>query len=309
MSPDHAWPELDGATCAATLATLHLHTQIIGKVQLALRPPLAQWEQAPLRLTARGLESQLLLVPDGRTMTITLDLIDREARLETSDGTRRTVALVPSTVAEFHAGLMAALRDVDAAVSVGPLSVLTADPVAYESDTSHGTCDEGSVRALFRTLTSVAAVFEQYRAGFWGKQSPVNFWWGTFDLAVARYSSRAARPPQDAGLVDRVAMDAEQATVGFWPGDAEFRPRFFAYTYPIPRGLATATVGPEGAAWDADLGQFALPYDDVRAAPDPDAALLEFCESTYDAGSRLGNWDKRLLDRPVPSAAERQGSV
>lgn len=309
MTPEHAWPELDSAACADTLATLHLHTQIIGKVQLALRPPLAQWEQAPLRLTARGLESQLLLLPDGRTMTIALDLTDRTALLETSDGARRSIALVPSTVADFHAGLMAALRELDAAVSVGPLSVFTADPVAYESDTSHFTCDEGPTRALFQTLTSVAGVFEQYRAGFWGKQSPVNFWWGTFDLAVARYSSRAARPPQDAGLVDRTAMDAEQATVGFWPGDAEFAPRFFAYTYPVPRGLAAAVVGPEGAAWDDELGQFALLYDDVRTAPDPRAALLEFCESTYEAGSRLGGWDKRLLDRPVPAAAERPASA
>jgi len=309
MSPEQPWPELDSAVCADTLATLHLHTQIIGKVQLALRPPLAQWEQAPLRLTARGLESQLLLLPDGRTMTIALDLTDRAVRVETSDGARRTVAQSTPTVAEFHAGLMAALRELDAAVSIGPLSVFTADPVAYESDVSHGTCDEGSTRAFFQTLTSVAGVFEQYRAGFWGKQSPVNFWWGTFDLAVARYSSRAARPPHDAGLVDRVAMDAEQATVGFWPGDAEFRPRFFAYTYPTPRGLSSATVGPEGAAWDDELGQFALLYDDVRAAPDPHAALLEFCESTYEAGSRLGGWDKRLLDRPVTSAVERQGSA
>jgi len=301
MASEQTWPALDADRCHQTLTTLHLATQIVGKVQLALRPAMAHWAQAPLRLTARGLATHLLAAGDT-TLTLTFDLLAHELRFETSDGDQRVVGLDPCTLADFYDRVMGVLDDLGVAVRIDPVTVVTLEPVRCDTDTAARDYDRECATAYFQALTRMAPVFEQYRSGFWGKQTPVSLWWGTFDLAVTRYSSRPARPPQDAGVIERVAMDAEQAIVGFWPGDEQTpNPSFFATTYPKPAGLEMAEVAPADAHWDDELGQFVLSYDAVRAQADPAAALLEFCESTYAAGARLGRWDRSLLERSAPA--------
>ncbi len=297
MTSQTTWPALDSAGCRETLTTLHLYAQIIGKVQLALSPTMAEWAQAPLRLTARGLASQLLWTGD-RSLSIALDLTGHELRFELSDGRRQAMPLTARSVADFYSGVMTALDDLGVEVSIDPMSVEMAETVSYATDTTHSAYDESCVGVLFQTWTRIAAVFNEFRSGFRGKQTPVDLWWGTFDLSVARYSGRAASPPFDRDAIERVAMDAEQALTGFWPGDAGSpEPVFFSYLHPKPAGIEAAVVLPREAAWSAEAGEFIVPYESVRRAADPARALLDFCESTYAAGVELAGWDRSLLER------------
>ena len=308
MAQQTTWPALDSAACLDTLTTLHLYTQVVGKVQLALTPSLAEWAQAPLRLTARGLTSQLLQT-GARSMTIAFDLTSHELRFDLSDGARRALPLEPRTVAEFYAAVMTTLEELGAGVTVDPMSVEMAEPVSCASDTAHASYDRPCDAALFQTWTAVGAVLDRFRSGFRGKQTPVDLWWGTFDLSVARYSGRPASPPFDRDAIERVAMDAEQSLVGFWAGDeASPAPAFFAYSYPKPAGIESAAVSPEGALWSPEAGEFIAPYEVIRRAPDPARALLDFCESTYAAGARLAGWDRALLERPAVAAPRNEPS-
>ena len=302
MTPVQTWPALEPSACGPTFSTLHLYTQTVGKIQLALRPSLPQWEQAQLRLTPRGFATQLLLLPDGRTMTIAVDVLAGRVVVETSDGQGEGFPLAAGAIADFYGSVFRILDRLGAPVSVDPATVLLPETLSLAADTAPRAYEPACATAWFQALTAAAGVFDEFRAGFWGKQTPVGLWWATFDLSVTRFSSRPARPPQDAGHIDQVALDAEQATVGLWPGDSSAGARFFAYTYPSPRGLGIAPVRPDDAMWDDDLGQYVLSYDAVREASDPQAALLAFCESTYDAGARLGKWDRRLLDRTIPAS-------
>ncbi len=300
MAPT-SWPDLEAAACRDTRTTLHLMTQVIGKVQLALTPSQAEWAQAPLRVTARGLESQLLW-PDERGLSLRLDLADHELHVESSTGQRRVVPLRPGSIAGFYADVLRTLAELDVRVVLEPTSVETRTPVALSTDESPRAYDPSCAAALHQAWTQAAAVFDRYRSGFRGKQTPVSLWWGTFDLSVTRFSGRPASPPYDSGRIERVAMGAEQSLVGFWPGDETAPdPVFFAYTYPKPPGLETAPVSPPGAGWSDEAGEFVLPYGTVRGAPDPVARLLDFCESAYAAGARLAGWDRAALERR-PSA-------
>jgi Family of unknown function (DUF5996) len=304
MTGQRPWPALDYETCRDSFTTLHFYTQVIGKVQLALTPPMAQWAQAPLRLTARGLMTQMLWTGD-RAMSIHLDLTGHELRLDLNDGSRRIIGMKPCTVADFYENVLEALAELGVSVTINPMSVEMAHPVSCAEDVEHSSYDHACVQTLHRALTTVGSVLDEFRSGFAGKQTPVNFWWGTFDLSVARFSSRPASPPLGAGLIERVTADAEQATVGFWPGNDDTpEPAFFAYTYPKPAGLEEAEVAPAGAAWNEAAGEFILSYEAVRSADDPRRALLEFCESTYAAGAGLAGWDRQALERkPVGRAA------
>ena len=193
---------------------------------------------------------------------------------------------------------MADPHELGVEATIDPASVETTTPVSLATDTAHASYDRACVASLFQTWTAVGAVFDRFRSGFRGKQSPVDLWWGTFDLSVARFSGRAASPPFDRDAIERVAMDAEQSLVGFWPGDeATPAPAFFAYTHPKPAGVESATLAPEGALWSPEAGEFVVPYEVVRHAPDPARALLDFCESTYAAGAQLAGWDRALLER------------
>lgn len=301
MAQQTTWPALESGACRDTLITLHLSAQVIGKLQLALTPSLAGWAQAPLRLTARGLATQLLWTGD-RSMSIEFDFTRHELRFDLSDGAGRIMALEPRPVSEFYAGVMATLRELGVTVTIDPTSVEMPESVSCATDTTHRSYDRECVASLFQTWTRVAAVFDRFREGFRGRQTPVDLWWGTFDLSVARYSGRAASPPFDCGAIEREAMAAEESLVGFWPGDEQSpEPAFFSYTFPKPAGIESAAVSPAGALWSPEAGEFIVPYDVIRRAADPSQALLEFCESTYAAGARLGGWDRASLERR-PSA-------
>jgi len=303
MAQQTPWPALELDGCRDTLTTLHLYAQVIGKVQLALTARQAGWANAPLRLTPRGIASQVLW-PDTRSLSIAFDLAVHQLRFELSDGTRRALLLEPRPVAGFYAAVMATLAELDVDVAIDPMSVETAAPVPLSTDTAHASYDRDCVAALFQAWTRVAAVFDRFRSGFCGRQTPVDLWWGTFDLSIVRYSGRQASPPFDGGAIERVAMDAEQSLVGFWPGDETSPvPVFFAYTYPKPAGIDAAAVTPPGAQWSPEAGEFIVPYETIRRAADPARALLGFCESTYAAGSRLAGWDRAALERRP--AAER----
>ena len=218
-------------------------------MQLGLTPRQAGPANAPLRLTSRGIATQLLW-PDARSLAIGFDLAVRQLRFELSDGTRRALLLEPRPVADFYAAVTATLAELGVDLTIDPTSVETGAPVSLSTNTGHASYDRGCVSALFQAWTRVAAVFDRFRSGFCGRQTPVDLWWGTFDLSVVRYSGRPASPPFDSGAIERVAMDAEQSLVGFWPGDdTSPAPVFFSYTYPKPAGIDAATVTPPGAQW------------------------------------------------------------
>ncbi len=292
-----AWPALDHEECRPTWTTLHRYSQVVGKVQLALTPSLPHWEQAPLRLTARGLVTQLLWTGD-RALSIYLDLTGHELRLDLSDAGRRILSLGSGTIADFYDKVTEALDELDVSVTIDPMTVMLPEPVSCATDTTHGVYDQRCVRSLMQVFTTAGAVLDDFRAGFSGHQTPAGLYWGGFDLSVTRYSGRAAGPPLEAGPIERAAMDAQQSTAGFWVGDDHApEPVFFSSMYPEPAGLATAAVRPAAAVWNADAGQFLLPYDAVRRTDDARAALLEFFQSTFAAGAELGGWDRAARER------------
>ncbi len=289
------WPELPYAEWKDTMDTLHMELQIIGKVRLALSPFEPQWANVPLYLTARGLTTTPMASGD-QVFQIDVDLIDHKALVLTSTGDTRRVALTARPVAHFYRDFMAALRSlgVDVQISTRPSEV--ANPIPFEEDISHSAYDPASATRFFRVLSEIDLVLKEHRSRFRGRTSLVNFFWGTFDLALARYSGRAVEPPPNAGVIVRRGADAEAICTGFWPGNAQVpAPTFFGYAAPAPAGIEKEMVRPEGAHWDPAMKEFLLPYDDVRRASSPREAILEFCDSVYSVGSRLGRWDDRLV--------------
>lgn len=301
----NGWPALPYDEWQDTLETLHLFTQVVGKVQLALAPMLPQWEQAPLHVTARGLATRTLWTGEA-ALAIAFDLLDHKVEFTMSDGRRAQVPLRPCALRDFYHDVLTTLARLGVDVRINPMTVEVPEPVSCETDTTHSSYDKTAVERFFQALVRVDAALQEFRAGYWAKQSPVSFWWGTFDLAVTRFSGRYLPPPENRGAIERVSMDAEQASVGFWPGSAHVGgAAFFAYTYPKPEGLEAAEVKPRAAHWDDVLGEFLLPYDAVRRSRDPRRMVLDFCSSTYAAGAALGGWDRERLERrpPRPAAA------
>jgi hypothetical protein len=297
--PDEAecWPALPLESWKDTCATLHMWTQVVGKVRLALTPLVNHWWNVPLYVTARGLTTSR--IPYGaRAFELTFDFLAHELVLETSEGTVKRLKLAPKSVAEFYAECMAMLRGEGIEVKIWPMPVEVPNPIAFDKDTVHAAYDGEKVERFWRILLSVNAVFEQFRSEFIGKASPVHFFWGSFDLAVTRFSGRRAPERPGADAVTREAYSHEVSSVGFWPGsvggpDAAF----YSYAAPTPQGFAEARVRPETAGWDTKLGEFLLAYEDVRKAQSPSRALLEFCRSTYEAAARFGQWDRGALER------------
>jgi hypothetical protein len=294
VAANNAWPELPYDAWRDTADTLHMILQIVGKVRLALAPMEPQWGQVPLYVTARGVTTSPIPHPAG-VFDIDVDLIEHGVSVRTVDGMVERVALRPRPVAEVYAELMAALHmaGVPTAVSKTPSEV--PDPIPFPEDVEHASYDPVWANRFWRTLVSVDSVLKEHRARFRGKVTPVQLWWGSFDLAYTRFSGRPAEPPPGADLITRVGGDAEQACGGFWPGDERLpMPAFFAYTYPAPPGIGEATVEPGPAGWNAELGEFLLPYDEIRAAPDPRRSLLDFLETSYRAGADRAGWDPAL---------------
>ncbi len=289
------WPELPYAAWKDTADTLHMVVQVIGKVRLALAPFEPQWANVPLYLTARGLTTTPMASGD-QVFQVDVDLLDHQVALLASNGDSRRVPLVARPVADFYREFTAALRSLRIEVQISPLPSEVADPIPFPEDQTHSAYDPVWATRFFQVLSQVDLVFKEHRSRFRGKTSPVNFFWGTFDLALLRYSGRAVEPPKNAGIIMRRGADAEVICTGFWPGNAQVpAPTFFGYASPQPPGIEKESLRPAGAHWDPAIREFLLPYDEVRKAASPRAAILEFCESVYAAGARLARWDEGLL--------------
>ena len=298
------WPALPWKEWTATITTLHMWMQIVGKVRMALAPPLNHWWHVPLYVTSRGMTTSP--IPYGqREFQVDFDFIDH--RLDVTDSTGRsfTMPLVPRSVALFYREFMDGLRGLDIDVRIYPKPVEVADAIPFEADEEHASYDPGQANAFWRASLQAHRVMKQFQSGFVGKASPVHFFWGSFDLAATRFSGRPAPihpggAPNCADWVMEEAYSREESSVGWWPSSEGPGPLFYAYTYPEPRGYRSAHVGPAGASFDARSGEFILPYDLVLGAADPDAAVLEFFQTTYEAGADLGGWDRSLLEPALP---------
>jgi hypothetical protein len=296
------WPELPYAAWKDTAATLQLWTQIVGKIRLTLTPWLNHSWHVTLYVSARGLTTGPMPY-NGRTVQIDFDFIDHVLWVRTSDGHFRQLMLRPTSVAEFYAELMIALEELGLKIAIKTMPCELADCIRFEQDTVHASYDADAVNRFWRVLLAADRVFSRFRTGFLGKSSPVHFFWGSFDLAVTRFSGRTA-PRHPGGvphLPNAVAAEAyshEVSSAGFWPGSpgpVDY-PAFYSYAYPAPEGFAAAKVKPAAAFFSKELGEFILPYDAVRTADDPDAALLDFLQSTYDAAADLAKWDRAALE-------------
>ena len=297
---DTSWPPLDYITSKDALDALHMRTQVVGKVKLALTRTAPEWQNVPLFVNARGLTTGLLQA-GGTGIELAFDLVRHHLDISTTDGRQDGVALVACPLRVFTASVMGALERLGVAVTINPMTVEVPNPVRCDQDEGFDAYDGDVAHRLFRILARVATVFEEFRAGFWGKQSPVSFFWGTFDLAVARFNLAPVPPAPGMDLIYRVAMDSQQAEFGFWAGSEKYpRPAFYAFSYPKPTGIEKASVRPNGAAWNEAMGEFLLNYDDVRTSEDPRGNLLDFLNSTYEAGARLSGWDRELLSRRPP---------
>jgi hypothetical protein len=298
---NRAWPALDWAEWRETAIHLQLMTQIVGKVRIALTPWLNHGWHVPLYVTPRGLGSSPIPSAAG-PFEIDFDFHEHILRIVTASGEIRTVPLHPGTIANFYEATIAALHELGIAVSISTLPNEMPNPVRFPQDRASRPYDRAAVEAFHAALCRVDHAFKTFRTGFLGKSSPSHFFWGSFDLAVTRFSGRAA-PPHPGGIpglpdsVTREAYSHEVSSAGFWPGsDAYPHAAFYAYAYPSPPGFAEAKVRPEAARFDSALGEFILDYEAVRTARDPEAAIADFLQSTYDAAADLGGWDRATLD-------------
>jgi hypothetical protein len=295
-----AWPQ-PPEDWEATRATFHLWTQVIGKVRMACTPVISHWWNAPLYVTARGLTTSLVPYQTGRAFQIDLDLLDHRLLILTTDGAQRTHALRPQAVAEFYEAVMRLLGELDLLVDIWTMPVEIADAIPFEQDHEHASYDAEQVQRFWRTLVESQRVFELFRHRFLGKTSPVHLFWGALDLASSRFSGRQA-PPHSGGAphcgpqVMLEAYSREVSSSGYWPG-SDGKGSYYSYIYPEPESFSNAAVLSPTATYNPDLGEFTLPYEAVRNAPDPDASLLQFLQSTYDAAANLANWDRTLLER------------
>jgi hypothetical protein len=296
-----SWPALPYEAWKDTYETLHMWTQIIGKIRLARMPWLNHCWQVTLYPTASGLTTGQM--PSGTEgLQIDFDFVEHELSLRTSRGERKSIGLAPMSVAEFYRAVMSALAALGMPVRIYRRPSEVESRVPFDEDVGHRSYDAEYAHRCWRALTSSADVFRRFRSRYYGKASPVHFFWGAFDLAVTRFSGRIA-PPHPGGipnLPDRVTRDAyshEVSSCGFWPGAATTPyPLFYSYAYPEPKGYGSAAVQPTSARYDPTLQEFILPYDDVREAGDPEESLLAFLQSSYEAAADLGAWDRKSLE-------------
>ena len=294
---DDIWPALPYDAWKDTYATLHMWTQIVGKVALALAPPLNHSWGVALQVTARGLSTRTLPHGGGRSFTMEFDFVGHELVVRASDGALRSLPLEPRTVADFYSRVMALLDEMGLSVTIWPMPVEVPSPVRFTEDSAHGSYDPEYAARFWRVLVQVERVLSACRCDFLGKCSPVHFFWGGFDVAATRFSGRPA-PPREGPAFMREAYSHEVISHGFWLGGAPvFEPVFYGYAVPEPAGFKESAVQPAAAFYHRDLGEFLLPYEAVRTAADPDAALTAFVSSTYDRAASLANWDRTTLDR------------
>ncbi len=291
VSPEH-WPTLPLNEWKDTYDTLHMWTQVVGKIRLALAPPVNHWWHTTLYISARGLTTSAMPYR-GRILEIEFDFLDHKLHLRTSNKVTRSLELTAQPVADFYREVMAALQSAGFEISIFTKPQEVANPIPFEEDREHASYDPEYANRFWRILVQTAAVFEEFRGRFIGKSSPVHFFWGSFDLAVTRFSGKPAPARPGADLITREAYSHECISAGFWPGAGLGAPAFYSYTAPAPPELASATIQP--GFYSKDLSEFLLMYDDVRSAASPRDALASFLQTTYDAGARLGGWDQNLL--------------
>jgi hypothetical protein len=302
MNESQRWPALPLAEWKDTYATLHMWTQIVGKIRLALSPPINHFWGTTFYVTARGLTTSAMPYRKG-TVEINFDFIAHTLEIVTSLGDTRSFRLVPRTVAEFYFELMSALHSLGIDAKVWPMPVEVPRPVRFNLDETHSSYDSEYAHRFWQILVSVDTVLREFRSRFIGKVSPVHFFWGSFDLAVTRFSGRRAPERPDADFITKEAYSHEVISHGFWPGDGEVikDAAFYAYAAPEPAGFRDQRVIPSKAFYSGEKNEFFLMYDDVRRAHSPEQALLEFCQSTYEAGANLARWDRASLERPAAS--------
>jgi len=297
----NSWPALPLSEWKETYDTLHMWTQIVGKIQLALTPTENHWWNTTLYVSPRGLTTSTMH-HNGRLLQIDFNFIDHKLIIETTDAPAKTIDLRSLSVADFYQETMDALNSFEMPVKIWTTPVEVADRIPFENDEKHASYDPEYVQKFWRILTQADRVFAEFRCRFNGKVSPVHFVWGAFDLAVTRFSGRTApRHPGAANLARFVAVEAyshEVSSCGFWPGGGPIdKPVFYAYTYPVPPGFNEYHTQPAQAFYHREMGEYLLPYDVVRTANSPDDILLSFLQSTYEAAATCGNWDRSALER------------
>lgn len=291
------WPRLPLEEWQETKDTLHMWTQIIGKIRLAQTPLVNHWWNVPLYVTARGLTTSAMPYED-RTFEIYFDFIDHQLLIECSDGSTHSIALVPRSVADFYKIVMQALSRLGIEVKIWTMPVEVENPIRFEEDVQHAAYDAEYANRFWRILVQTEKIFTEFRARFIGKVSPVHFFWGSFDFAVTRFSGRRAPEREGADAITREAYSHEAISHGFWPGGGTVTgPAFYSYTAPEPPGLKEAPLRPASAFYSKEMSEFLLMYDDVRTAASPEDALIEFLQSTYEAGANLAEWDRTALER------------
>jgi len=291
------WPSLPLEAWEDTRATLHMWTQIVGKVRLAQTPLVNHWWNVPLYVSARGLTTTAM--PYGSTsFEMEFDFIDHHLEIKCSDGALRKIPLRPISVAAFYRETMSALDDLGLNVRIWKMPVEIPDPIPFDQDEVHKSYDPEYANKCWQVLKHADRVLQEFRSRFIGKCSPVHFFWGSFDLAVTRFSGRPAPARPDADPITREAYSHEVISHGWWPGQGPLgKPAFYSYTAPAPEGLAEAKIRPEKAFYSKDMSEFLFMYDDVRTATDPDGELMEFLECTYEAGANLAGWPRKELER------------
>jgi len=294
------WPELKFAEWQDTLATLHMWTQVVGKIRLRQTPLVNHWWNVPLYVSARGLTTSAMPYED-RIFEIEFDFINHQLLIDCSDGSSAKLALRPQSVADFHAEVMSALRGVGMDIKIWTMPVEIPNPIRFEDDTMHTSYDAEYANRFWRALVKMDEVLKEFRARFIGKVSPVHFFWGSFDLAVTRFSGRPAPEREGADLMTREAYSHEVISHGWWPGNKDMEAAFYSYTTPEPTGLADVVkegkILPAQTFYNAEMKEFFLLYEDVRSAASPEKALIDFCQTTYEAGANLANWDRAALER------------
>ena len=296
IDPAQDWPPLPIDGWWETYATLHMYTQIVGKVRLELAPKVNHWWHVPLSVDSRGLTTAAIPY-GGANFEILFDFINHVLRIETSGGSSETLPLGPQAVADFYADVMSALRSLGIEVSIWRMPVEIPNPIPFDVDRQHTSYDADQVHRFWTALVRMTPVFEEFRGRFIGKASPVQFFWGGFDLAVTFFSGKRAPDRPGADQMTREAYSHEQISAGFWPGGRGVDATFFAYAVPEPSGYAKSALRPASAHYDTNFKEFLLPYEDVRESPSPPEALRQFLQSSYEAAANLAKWDRAALER------------
>jgi hypothetical protein len=301
IEAERDWPALPLEEWEETYHTLHMWTQIVGKIRLGLAPLQNHWWNVALYVNTRGLTTSPIPY-QGRSFEIQFDFVHHRLELRTSDGGERALELSPKSVAAFYRELLSTLRQAGIDVQINPKPQEVPNPIPLDKDETHASYDPEYANRLWRILQSTDLVFQEFRARFIGKSSPVHFFWGSFDLCCARFSGRRAPPRK--GVITSEAYSHECSSVGWWPGGGDVKgPAFYAYMAPEPAGYGDQPVRPQGAVYPSKLHEFVLMYDDVRRATSPRAEILEFAQSTYEVGANLAGWDRKSLERAAPAKA------